>query len=629
VTRSLSEQYSGWNYRNAVAIALCAALAVVAAGCSGLPLPAALLTQPASQSVTLLQPATFTVMARGGDVAYQWKKNNVAIPGATTPTYITPRTSMADSGAKFTVVVSNRTSTTTSQAATLTVTPGIDVLTYHYENMRLGQNLKENVLAPGNVTSSTFGKLGTFAVDGLVDAQPLYLSNVMIPNVGPRNVLYVVTEHGTVFAFDADSTSATPASTLWTATTPLTGETPSDDRDCNSITPEIGITATPVIDRALNAIYVVAMSKNSAGNYFQRIHALDLTTGKELFGGPTTITATYPGAGANSANGTVIFDPAQYDERAALIEVNGVIYTTWASHCDIDPYTSWVIGYRANNLQQSGVLDLVPNGARGGIWMSAAGPAADSAGNIFLIAGNGDFDTALDTNGFPSAQDFGNCFVKLSATPNLAVVDYFTPDDTVEESQKDFDFGSGGPMLLPDLVDGNGHTRHLAVGAGKDVNLYVVDRDNMGKFSTISDQIYEEMEGALFGIVFSAPAYFNNTVYYGSTSDTLKAFPIENASLPATPASQSLNKFAYPGTTPTVSANGAQNGIVWTVENGAVGHLRAYDATNLATQLYNSGDVTSGRDAFSGNKFITPVVVNGRVYIGTPNSVVVFGPLSQ
>jgi hypothetical protein len=597
------------------------------AGCATSP-TTGILSQPSSQNVAVLQSATFSVTGSGGDsLSYQWMKNGVAISGATAATYTTPRATMADNGAKFNVTVSNQSSSITSLDAILTVNPGVDVVTYHYENMRLGQNTKESELTPTNVTSATFGKLGTFAADGLVDAQPLYLSNVNIPNVGPRNVLYVATEHGTVFAFDADGAAANSTTPLWTTSTLLPGETASDDHACNSITPEIGVTATPVIDRVLGAIYVVGMSKDASGNYFQRIHALDLTTGKELFGGPTNITATYPGTGANSVNGSVVFDPGQYDERAAMIEVNGVIYTTWSSHCDVGAYTSWVIAYSATTLKQTSVLDLVPNGARGGIWMSAAGPAADTSGNIYLIIGNGDFDDTLDANGFPVARNFGNCYVKLSTTPQLAVADYFTPADTDAESQKDFDFGSGGPMLLPDLLDAAGHTKHLAVGAGKDVNLYVVDRDNMGKFNATGDQIYQELQGAITGINFSAPAYLNGTVYFGSTSDTLKAFPVQNATIPMTPGSQSLNKFPYPGTTPTVSANGSQNGIVWTIENGTTAHLRAYDAANVATQLYSSADAANNRDQFAGNKYITPVVVNGRVYVGTPNSVVVFGPL--
>jgi hypothetical protein len=595
-------------------------------GCSGLPVAAGITQQPKNQSVTILQPVTFNVIAVGGQVSYQWQRDGMDIPGATAATYDIPSAMMSDNNAKFDVVVSNQSKRDVSTTVVLTVNPGIDVPTYHYENMRLGQDLQEKTLSPATVTSSNFGKLGAFAVDGLVDAQPLLLSNVQIPNLGPRNVLYVATEHGTIFAFDADAAGGAMTSALWTTSTLLPGETTSDDRDCDTVVPEIGITSTPVIDRTIGAIYVVAMSKDGSGNYFQRIHALDLTTGKELFGGPTTITASYPGVGAGSSNGMVPFDPSLYDDRAALIEVNGSIYTTWASHCDLGPYTSWVIAYSATTLQQTGALNLVPNGERGGIWMSGAGPAADAAGNLYIIIGNGDFDTTLDARGFPISGNCGNCFVKLSTAP-LALVDYFTPSNTVTESDNDYDFGSGGPMLLPDVTDTNGLTRHLAVGAGKDVIFYVVDRDNMGKFNQSGNTIYQELPGALFGIVFSAPAYFNGTIYYGSASDAVKAFPVEKATVPLTASSRSQNRYHYPGATPTVSANGTTNGIVWTVENANPAILHAYDATNLANEIYSSSQASNGRDQFSDNKFITPMVANGRVYIGTPDSVVVFGIL--
>ena len=604
-----------------------ATLVLGSSGCSGLPVPITITVPPANQSVSLLQSATFRVTAAGsGPVAYQWQKNGADIPGATSREYTTPRTMMADNGAEFRVAVSNPRGPQLSAPATLTVGPGIDVPTYHYENMRLGQDLNEKVLTPALVNETTFGKLGEFVVDGLVDAQPLYLSNVTIPTVGPRNVLYVATEHGSVFAFDADSINGNTDTYLWKASTLLPNEVPSDDRDCNSVTPEIGVTATPVIDRNRGAIYVVAMSKDATGTYYQRLHALDLTTGKELLGGPSTITATYPSSGINSSNGNVTFVPKHYLERAALLEVNGNIYTTWASHCDLGSYSSWVIAYSADTLQQTSVLNLVPNGEKGGIWMSGAGPAADAAGNIYIILGNGDFDTTAGTNGLPLNGNCGNCFVKVSSLP-LTLLDYFTPWNTVSESDKDYDLGSGGPMLLPDVVDSSGNTRHLAIGAGKDVKLYVVDRDNMGKFSASSNNIYQELDTALSGIVFSKPAYFNGTVYYGASSDVVKAFPVPGGKLSATPSSMSPSKFPYPGTTPTISANGTTNGIVWAVWNSPTASLLAFDATNLANTLYISSQTPNSRDDFSGNKFITPIVANGNVYVGTPNSVAVFGLL--
>ncbi len=504
---------------------------------------------------------------------------------------------------------------------------GVDVLTYHYDNQRTGQNLNETALTPANVNSTKFGKLGEFPVDGRVDAQPLYLSQLTIRGQ-KKNVLYVATEHDSVYAFDADSVSGATASSLWKTSTLGNGETPSDPvGGCAQVSPEIGITATPVIDRTRNAIYLVAMSKSTAGTYFQRLHALDLTTGKELFGGPQTITATYPGTGDNSSGGNVVFDPKQYKERPGLLEINGKIYTTWASHCDHRPYTSWVMAFSADNLAQTSVLNLVPNGSEGGIWMSGSAPAADSSGNIFFLEGNGDFDTTLNAQGFPSNADCGNCFVKISTGTGLKLVDYFTPHNTVSESSADLDLGSGGAILLPDAQDAGGVTKHLSVGAGKDTVIYVADRDNMGKFNPNSDQIYQEISGQFGGQVFSMPAYFNGTVYFGAVGDVLKAFPMTNARLASTPSSQSTHRFGYPGTTPSVSANGTTNGIVWAIENsGAI--LFAYDATDLTKELYDSDQAANGRDHFSGNgKFITPVIVNGKVYVGTPNSVAVFGSL--
>jgi hypothetical protein len=595
----------------------------------------AITSQPSSQIVASGQTAMFSVAATGtAPLTYQWQMNSANIAGATSANYTTPATTTANSGEQFRVIVSNTLGNVTSNAATLTVNSGpsassIDVVTYHYDNARTGQNLKETALTPANVNSAKFGKLASLMVDGLVDAEPLYLSNVAIPNQGTRNVLYTVTEHGSVYAFDADSTSSTP---LWKISTLLSGEAPSDDRNCSQVTPEIGITSTPVIDRTRGphgAIYVIAMSKDGSGNYFQRLHALDLTTGGELFGGPVTIGATYPGSGANSSGGNVVFDAKQYKERPGLLQIGGTIYTTWSSHCDFSPYTSWVMGFDANTLAlaQSNILNLVPNGNDGGIWMAGSAPAADSTGNIFFLVGNGDFDTTLDANHFPNNGNCGNCFVKLATSGKITLVDYFTPQNTVAESNADQDLGSGGAIALPDVTDSSGKTRHLAVGAGKDAIIYVVDRDAMGKFNASTDQIYQEINGQLGGNVFSMPAYFNGTVYYGAVGDSIKAFPIVSAKLAASPSSQTANTFGYPGTTPSISANGAVNAIVWAVENGGTAVLHAYDATNLPTEFYNSSQAANSRDQFSGNKFITPLVANGKVFVGTPNSVVVFGLL--
>jgi hypothetical protein len=588
-------------------------------------------SQPANQTISAGQAATFTVVATGtAPLTYQWQKNGSNISGAASSSYTTPVTTTADAGEQFRVMVTNAFGTVPSNIATLTVnaatgSSSIDVVTYHYDNLRTGQNTNEMTLTPANVNVTTFGKLGEFTVDGLVDAQPLLVANLAIPGKGNKNVLYAVTEHDSIYAFDADSITASGGTVLWQSSALLSGETTSDNRGCSQVSPEIGITSTPVIDRGRNAIYFVAMSKDSLGNYYQRIHALNLTTGAELFGGPKTVQATFPGTGDNSSNGMVVFDPKQYKERAALLEVGGVVYTTWASHCDFQPYTGWVISYSADTLAQTGVLNLVPNGSDGAIWMSGAGPGADASGNIYFIMANGDFDTTLGASGFPANGNCGNCFAKISSTLPLTLLDYFTPLNTVSESNSDTDFGSGGQLLLPDVVDATGKTRHLAVGSGKDTIIYVVDRDNMGKFNGNADNIYQQLNGQLAGGVYSKPSYFNNMIYYGAVNDAIKAFPIVNALLASGPSSQSTHTFGYPGATPSISATGTTNGIVWVVENSSPAVLHAYDATNLATELYNSNQASNGVDHFTSNKFITPMVANGKVYVGTANSVAVFG----
>ncbi len=500
------------------------------------------------------------------------------------------------------------------------------MLTYHNDNARTGQNLKETALTASNVNSSSFGLLFPVPADGKVDAEPLYVANLMV-NQASHNVLFVETEHGTVYALDADS-----GNVLWQISTLQSGETPSDNHGCSQISPEIGITATPVIDRSAGShgtIYVVAMSKDGSGNYHQRLHALDLTTGAEEFGGPKEVQATYPGSGDNSSGGMVVFDPAKYAERAGLLLLNGAIYTAWTSHCDGRPYTGWVISYDQNTLTQKSVLNLTPNGNEGAVWMSGAGLAADSSGNIFLLDANGQFDTALDANGFPSQGDYGNAFLKLSTTNNqLAVADYFEMSNQAAENGSDKDLGSGGALLLPDVTDNSGKTWRLAVGAGKDGNIYVVDRDNMGKFSPSTNNIHQELDGALPGGVWAMPAYFNSVVYYGSVGNRLKAFAVSNAQLSTSPASQSASSFQYPGAIPSVSANGTSNGIVWAAENSSPAVLHAYDAGDLSHELYNSNQAANGRDHFgSGNKFITPMIAGGKVYVGTTNGVGVFGLL--
>ncbi len=493
-----------------------------------------------------------------------------------------------------------------------------DVLTWHNDNLRTGQDLSESILTPSNVSANTFGVLANVQVDGKVDAQPLYVSALNV-NGKNHNVLYVATEHDSVYALDADT-----GAVLWQKSMLGAGETTSDARNCNQVTPEIGITATPAIDRNAGTIYVVAMTKDGSGNYHQRIHALNLATGGEQSSSPTEVKATYPGTGDGSSNGTVTFDPKQYKDRPGLLLDHGQLYTSWSSHCDIRPYSGWMISYNPSTLQQTGVLDFVPNGSDASPWNAGAGPAADAQGNVYISLGNGTFDTSLTPQGFPNEGDYGNALVKVAKTSTgLAVSDYWTMYNSNSESGVDTDLGSGGLMLVPGQVDAAGVTRTLVIAAGKDHNLYVADSNNMGHFNPNNNStLYQELSGALPGGEWSSPAYFNGKVYYGSVGQNLRSFNVSQAKLVQSPIQTTSTVFGYPGTTPSVSSYNAADGIVWATENSSPAVLHAYDAENLGTELYNSG---TGTGIGAGNKFITPTIANGKVYVGTQNSVAIFG----
>jgi hypothetical protein len=590
----------------------------------------AITAQPADQRVVVGLTATFTVTANGtAPLSYQWQKGTTPISGATSSSYTTPVTTLVDDGSTFQVVISNSAGSVTSNSAMLTVAAGtamargVDVTTYKNDLNRSGQNLAESALTLTNVASSTFGLLRLLPVDGRVDAQPLYLSALSAAG-GSFNTVFVATEHDSVYAFDSDS-----GAILWQVSLLGTGETPSDARGCNQVVPEIGITSTPVIDRTAGAhgtMYVVAMSLDSSSNYHQRLHALDVATGAELLNGPVEISASFPATGTATSS----FDAKSYEERAALLLSSGTIYTSWTSHCDNAPYGGWIITFAQSTLARNGALNIAANSSAGpAIWMAGGGPGVDASGNIYLLSANGAFETTLDANGFPSNRDFGNSFLKISnAGAGLSVLDFFTMSNEVAESSADMDLGSGGEMLLPDLMDSSNTVRHLMVGAGKDGNIYVVDRDSMGKFNASSNNNYQTLTGALPGGVWSTPAYFNGTLYYGDVSGTLKAFAISNAKLGTAPQSQSATQFIYPGTAPSVSANGTASAIVWAHENTTTAVLHAYDATNLAHELYNSNQAAANRDQFgTGNKYITPVIADGKVFVGTTNAVAVFGLL--
>jgi hypothetical protein len=442
----------------------------------------------------------------------------------------------------------------------------------------------------------------------------LYVANQNIPGVGQRNVVFVATEHDSVYAFDADNQSASP---LWQVSfiNPASGITsvPSTDVNCSDLVPEIGITGTPVIDPATSTLYVAAKTKEN-GQYFTRLHALDITTGAEKFGGPVTIMASAPTLGG----GQVSFDALLNLQRSGLLLSQGNVYISFASHCDGGAYHGWVIAYDAGTLSQTSAFTTTPDGAGGGIWMSAASPSADADGNIYATVGNGTFDA--DGGG----SNVGDSFLKL--TSSLTLLDYFTPFNQALLSTNDWDLGSSGAMLIPDQA---GPHPHLMIGAGKQApaTLYLVDRDALGQFQSDSDsQIVQEIPGAFTSGIFSTSAYWNGNIYFAGSKDVLKTFQITNGLLSTSPTSQDSRILSFPGSTPAISANANANGIVWimardTSINQVV--LRAYDANDVSRLLYDSK--TAGVTTAPPVKFAVPTIANGKLYVGTQNQLIVFG----
>jgi len=485
----------------------------------------------------------------------------------------------------------------------------VSVLTYHNDLARTGQNLHETLLTTDSVSSGRFGRLFSYAVDGQVYAQPLYLPGVVIPGKGIHNVVFVATEHDSVYAFDADNYQAAP---LWQVSflNPTQGvlTASASDLGCGSIVPEVGVTATPVIDQDRGILYVAAMTEEtSSGGYVHRLHALDVTTGAEKPGSPVEIQASVPGQGDGTT--TVQFRPWLYKERAGLLLLNGVVYTAWSSHCDDGNYHGWVIGYDASSLQQRSVYTDTPNWDAGSFWQGGAAPAADANGNIYVVSANGTFDANR------GGSDLGESIIKLSTSKSLFAVDYFTPYNATELSEQDVDLGSSGALLLPDAAGSAAHP-HLLVSGSKSGSVYLLDRDNLGHFrSGADDQIVQSLIGSV-GPVYGIPVYFNKTVYFSAAHDRVKAFSLQNGLLPVLPTSTSMATFAELGTVPSISANGATNGILWTIDPTA--QLHAYDTADLSHQLYQASV-----DSFV--KFSTPTIANGKVYVGTLDSLVVFG----
>jgi hypothetical protein len=528
------------------------------------------------------------------------------------------------------------------------------VLTQHNDNGRTGQNLSETTLTPLNVNATTFGKVFSYSVDGQIYSQPLYVPNVSIPGQGTHNVVYVETQNDSLYAFDADGLSPTA---LWQVSfvNPSAGITPvSCKTDGNStiscgVYPIYGITSTPVIDPATSTMYLVTRTKNNT-KYLQTIHAIDITTGAEKFGGPLNIAGSVPGTGVGSRNGTVYFDPLKDIQRTGLLLANGAVYVGWAgaSH-------GWIMGFNAKTLKRAVIFNTTPNSGGsgilggGGIWASGNGLAADSSGDIYAAVGDSVFDA--NTGGL----DYGDSLLKLNG--HLSVLDYFTPNDQPCRQTNDLDLGSAGPMVLPTQL-GTVPNEVLIAGKGGapcDTNpaaarMYVLNQSNLGKYNTTLDQAVEEVAGAPGGY-WSSSAYWQgaSSAYVYSAGlgaapnqpDSLKMFTVSNGLLSTTPAAVSTNPFPV-GATPSVSASGTTNGIVWAIKRpdplGAqpgiqAAVLYAYDATNVTTPLYDSSStVTQGvlRDRGGcANKFAVPTIANGRVYVGTQNQLDVYGLLGS
>ncbi len=504
--------------------------------------------------------------------------------------------------------------------------------TYHNNQARDGWNQTETILTTANVNQATFGKLFSNSVDGQVYAQPLYLPNITIGG-GAHNVVFVVTEHDSAYAFDADTAAVTywHVSFIGTNAGVTTTSVPSADvNNCSQITPELGITDTPVIDTATGTIYFVAMIKTAsaaATNYYQQLHALDISTGAEKFSGPTTIQAVAP------TNAAITFVARAHKERCALALSNGVVYTSFTSHCDFNnwgAYHGWVLGYNASNIsQQLSVFNSAPTAGNteASFWESGNGPSVDGAGNLYFLSSNGTFDqTAPVTN-------FGQCFLKLNTSGNaVTVLDYFSPMNEATLSAADQDIGSAGQCLLPASWGTAVHPT-LMLGADNPGDLYVVDTANMGKFSTVANNI-PQMVVSIGGRGFTSPTIYSNGVtnyvYWGMTAQPLKCFRFSNGQYVTPFASQSTATFGGQGCVPSVSSNGNTNGIVWALSSGTPVLLHAYDATNLATELYNSSQAAGNRDSAVGAvvKFAPPSVVNGKVFVPTANSIVVYGLLA-
>ena len=484
-----------------------------------------------------------------------------------------------------------------------------DVLTQHNDVGRTGQNLNETFLTPSNVNVQQFGKLFAQDVDGIIVGQPLYASTVLTVDGLVHNLVIVVTQHNTVYAFDGD----TDLDPIW-AVSLNDGGTPDPITDfgCKGTGfKEVGITSTPVIDEAKTTIYVVAKTVNGENRQFA-LHALDIRSGNEILGGPVTITGTY---------GPDSFLVQYQIQRPALLLENGLIYIGFGGNgCDVYNYNGWLFAYDSQTLEQQAVLEMAPNGRQASLWQGGTGPSADEFGNIYVVTANGPYD------GPNGKDDYGDSVLKMGWNGStIGVEDYFTPYNQQYLDDNDRDLGSAGALILPDQP---GMYPHELIAGGKEGTLYLINRDNLGQFNPAMDDVIETLPDVAPFELTGSPAYWNGNVYVSGDRDYIKQFPLINGLLTSQPVSQTTVFFGGTGAASTsITANGTQNGILWALEHAA--HiLYAFDPTNLATMLYNSEQALHGRDELSLTiRFVTPTISNGKVYVGGKTQLTVYGLL--
>jgi hypothetical protein len=598
-------------------------------GCSSVPAPITVSVSPKFAGATVKQTVSLTALVTNDKLSkgVTWTASGgtlsatQSVSGASI-TYTAPSTPGA-----YTIAAVSSSDVTVSASATIGVTDLPGVYTYHNDLARDGVNTQEYALTSLSVNKSTFGRLFSCTVDGAVYAQPLWVANLKI-NGAQHNVIFVATQHNSLYAFDAD---ANPCVELWQVSLiniahgGSGGETsvPSGPGGLigqgGTITAEVGVTGTPVIDPSTNTLYVVSKSVTLSGpTFYQRFHAIDLTTGSEKFGGPTNITSsivTYPGSGDGSS--IVSFNPQQENQRAGLALVSGVVYVAWASHEDAPPYYGWVVGFNASTLSVANVLNVTPNVQFGGIWMSGGAPSADASNNLYLITGNGAFDA---TNGSPPNNDYGDSFLQLS--PSLNISSYFTPSDQENDEANDLDFGSGGAAIVVNTTSAT--LKHLVIGGGKDGTVYLLNGDNMGG----SGDSNARQQFNVGQPIFATGAFWNDNFYLAGIYGPLNSYSFNSSTnmFNTSNVVHSSTIYGFPDPTPSVSSAGLSSGIVWALDNSnfcptPITHcgpsiLYAYDAMNIANELWDSSIVPAD-SAGNAVKFTVPTIANGKVYVGT------------